>query len=168
MTKEQIVALAVKLFAVFLLIYGLGQLASIIPLSYYDNISVGAWITIAGLGLFFAGIILFLWFFPLFISRKLLPSDEVKEGESIASVKDIDVIAFSILGLWVLASAVPDMVYWILMWMTVLSKSSGDAMLTEQVINTTVTVLEIIIGVWLLVGARGLRGLLRRMRYAGS
>jgi len=168
MTKEQIVALAVKLFAVFLLIYGLGSIGSIIPISYLDTIPASAWMTVAVLAIFFMGIVLLLWFFPLLVTRKLMPSDEIKQGESIASIKDIDVIAFSVLGLWVLTSAVPDMVYWILMWMTILSKTTGDAMLTEQVISTIVTVLELIMGVWLLMGARGLRGVIRKMRVAGS
>ena len=168
MTKEQIVALAVKLFAVFLFIYSFRMVSFIVPINYIEDISASAWVIAGSLVVIFICIVLLLWFFPLLIARKLMPSDEIKEGEAIASIKDLDVIAFSILGLWLLATAVPDMIYWILTWSVILSKELGDAMVTDQVISTIVTGFELIMGFWLLLGAKGLRGLLRRMRYAGS
>ena len=168
MTKEQIVALGIKLFAVFLLIYGIRSVAYLLPLSYFNDMSGWSWVMIGVFSFAFCCIALVLWFFPLIISRKLLPADDVKEGETIASIKDIDVIAFSIVGLLVLATAVPDIFYWILMWSVLLSGSLMEGVPANYMINTVVTVFELIIGFWLLLGARGLRGFIRRLRYAGT
>lgn len=168
MTKEQIVALGIKLFAVFLLVYGLRSITYIVPVYSMQTIPTVGWIIMAGLAVIFISIVYLLWSFPVLISRKLLPSDDVKEGESPASIKDIDVIAFSILGLWVLISSIPDLGYWFFMWMTVLNDNPEGVVYTQQKINTGVTIFEILIGFWLLLGAKGLRGLIRRMRYAGS
>ena len=168
MTKEQIVALAIRLFSVFLFIYGIRAIGTIVPINDLDQMSMMAWILTIVFALAFSAIAVLLWFFPLLVARKLLPVSDQKEGKSVVALQDIDVIAFSVIGLWILATAIPDMVYWIMMWSVLLNKVSINDVSFDYIASSVSTVLELCIGLWLLVGAQGLRGVVRRFRHAGS
>ena len=71
-----------------------------------------------------------------------------------------------ILGLWVLSTAVPDIFYW--STFVYLAKGIEFSLTPEHIGNIVVTVIEIIIGVWLVFGAKGLRGLRRLVRISGT
>ena len=83
MTKEQIVALVIRLFSVFLLIYGIRSVAYVVPLNDIQEMPVFAWLWVGLFLLLFISIVLLFWKFPLLIARKILPSDEIKDGESL-------------------------------------------------------------------------------------
>jgi len=166
--REQIVALAIRVFAVFLLVYGLRSLSTFVPIGYINDMASEAWIWIAVFAIVLFGIVWLLWFFPLSIARKLLPRTTQKSTEVAVSAQEIETIAFTVLGLWVLSTGVPDIIYWITYWLTIANASVDPDISLDRLGYTLATVMEIIIGVWLMFGAKGLRGLLHRMRYAGS
>ena len=168
MTKEQVLGLAVKLFAIFLMVYGLRTITIVIQVADSASGFSGVWWIAGGYLLIFSCIALLLWFFPVTVSRKLLPKDDRKPGESDISLKDIDIVAYSILGVWLLATTIPEVIYWILVLSTMEHKGLLPFMSHSRIASVIATVIQFGIGVWLLIGAKGLRGLIRKLRYAGS
>lgn len=169
MHKEQIVGLAVRLFAIFLGFYTLRYASSFLPYVSApppNNIS-----------LLFAGAVVLppilaavlMWYFPLALANKLIPDIKTKDAPVPLDAGGIEVVAFSIMGLWVLTSAIPDIFHWATYVYQVRNKHFGYFELTpENVGNIVSTVVELVIGVWLLFGSRGILGLIRRARYAGK
>jgi hypothetical protein len=73
------------------------------------------------------------------------------------------------MGLWVLTSAIPDIFYWVTFVYRIKSVNVGSTELTPENIGYIVsTIVELVIGFWLLFGSRGLLGVIRRARYAGA
>lgn len=109
-----------------------------------------------------------MWFFPLTVATKLIPN--VKPEESAAfGAGGIEVVAFSIMGLWVLTTAIRDIFFWITFAYRVKNVGLGISELSpEDVGNIVATVVELVIGFWLLFGSKGLLGIIRRVRYAGN
>ncbi len=168
MQKEQIVAIAVRLFAIFLVVYAFRHASSMLPLTNYpppQNISY-IFIASATLPLLLAALLL--WIFPLTIAAKLLPRSRRTESAGALSATEIQAVAFSILGLWVLTTAVPDIFYWIT-YVYVMKNGGVDNSAFSPNLSGRIgaTVVELVIGIWLLFGARGLTGLLRLARTAG-
>ena len=167
MTKGQIVGLAVKLFAIFLFVYSLQKLVNVLPW-FSPDVTI-SWIAITYAvcyGLALVLICLVLWFFPLTVAKELIPFES---GQPTTLSQDsILSIAFVILGLWVLSTAIPDMVYWSI----VISQSREMGLSWQDAAadvkgNTYATILEIIIGLWLLLGAKGLKNILLAVRALG-
>jgi hypothetical protein len=109
---------------------------------------------------------LLMWIFPLTIAGTILPKIKTSGRSVPLRVNEIQVVAFSILGLWVLSTAVPDIFYW--STFVYLAKGINFSLKPEHIGNVVATVIELIIGFWLLFGARGLRGLVRLTRSSGT
>jgi hypothetical protein len=167
--KEQIVGLAVRLFAIFLAFYTLRDASSL--LAYIsapppNNIS-----------LVFAGALVLppilaavlMWYFPLALANKLIPDIKTKDAPVPLDAGGIETVAFTIMGLWVLTNAIPDIFHWAIYVYQVKNKHFGFAdFAPEHIGNIVSTVVEFVIGFWLLFGSRGLLGLIRRARHAGA
>lgn len=168
MTKEQIFGLAVKLFAIFLFVYGLRSLTGVIQIADTASGYSGIWWVAAGYLFIFVSLALLLWFFPVSVARRILPKDDRKVGEADFSLNDIDVVAYSILGVWLLATTIPDVIYWLLVLATLEHKGLIPYMTHTRIASVIATLIQFGIGVWLMLGAKGLRGLIRKLRYAGA
>ena len=164
MQKEQIVGLAVRLFAIVLVIYTIRYGSSLLPMTRPPgNVS---FLLIAGFTVPLLLAALLLWMFPLIIVGTILPEIKTSGSSVPLEAGEIQIVAFSILGLWVLSTTVPDIFYW--STFVYLAKGIKFSLTPEQVGNIVATVIELIIGFWLLFGAKGLRGLLRRVRISGT
>ena len=99
----------------------------------------------------------------LFESRRLACTPLSPAGQQVQEV------AIIVLGLWVLASALPDTAYWLSMVMFT-SGAGFEAFtwLPENKANIVATALEVVIGFILFFGARGLSNLLYRIRYGNT
>jgi hypothetical protein len=167
--NEQIVGIAVRLFAIFLLIYTVRYLSDYIHVLMGESYFKGNITPLIILTILPFIVVILLWFFPLKVAAKLIPKINSAEQPVNLGNNEIEHIALSILGIWVLASAIPDVFYWsIFIYMI---KSSGmvvGALRPENVGNIVAIIIEIIIGIWLLVGSKGIIGIIRRLRYAGG
>ena len=165
MTNAQLVGLGVRLFSVWLAVYCLRTL----PAMFYGNrwdvydermLAIAAVVTAILLAA-----CLFLWFFPLTVASKLIPKTSlavpvVPPGEHLQAA------GFCLLGLWVLSSAIPRTVNFVILYYY--SRQEPTPGLFERTYATAAeAVAEIAIGVWLLFGARGLLEILRSARTAG-
>lgn len=164
MKKEQVVGLGVRLFAIFLVVYTIRYGSSLLPMTRApDNVSL---LFIASFTIPLLLAALLMWMFPLTVAGTILPKMKAS-GRSVPLRRDeIQVVAFSILGLWVLSTAVPDLFYW--STFVYLAKRINLSLTPSHIGNVVATVIELIIGFWLLFGARGLRGLVRVLRSSGT
>jgi hypothetical protein len=110
-----------------------------------------------------------LWFFPVSIASKLLPSySRPPEPGNPIRLEEWQTLGVICIGLWGLCRAIPDAIY----WSTFLNVSfSGDAGVSalgpDHKAGIVATGAEILISTWLLLGARGFAALLFRIRTAG-
>jgi len=167
--KEDIVAIASRLFAISLLITLAGNGAAFAHFVHENSGSaVETALVLCVIGLVPVTLAAVLWFFPLTIARKLLPVLRVTPPPLSAPREHVEETAVFVLGVWVLASALPDLAYWIVTFARIDSADVASAWLPEQIGGMVLTALSLLIGVWLVLGARGLIGAVRRLRYAGS
>jgi len=165
--KEQIVGVAVRLAAVFLALYtvryatGLIQYTSAPPPNTVSPWFIG---TIATTHLAAAAL---LWFFPLAVAKKLIPDLGANQERTPLDIYDIQAVAFSALGLWVLTSAVPDVFYWATYFHQANQAGMNRQLPPASVADIVSTAIHLVVGFWLLFGARGLAGLIRLARHAG-
>lgn len=167
MTSAQIVGLGVRLFAVWLVVSVLRH----VPGMWQFNASVeggsSAYVVTVVVGVLLLVLAAGLWFFPLTVAKNLIPSSSKTDYVQVP-LDQAQSVGFTLLGLWVLASAVPDAFYWLFLIYRASIPETLFGLRTSDYANVVSTAVEVILGVWLLFGARGLLGLLRRARSAGT
>lgn len=166
MKKEEIVGLAVRLFALYIAISILGNVGKLVAYMRFGtsgDISPGVLVPAIGIPL---AVALILWLVPLTIARKLLPVTKAAPKERRPTLAEYQAVAFSVLGMWMLAEHLPAVFSWI--GYALYLNANPSASLTEyEYGKLAATVGGIVIGFWLLFGARGFVGLLRNARSAG-
>lgn len=193
MTARDFVYLAFRLFGVFLLINTLSSVpafyASFVAFMSYDTASPSiGMILITHLGLLIPiAIGLGLWFRADWFIERLFndpPLEEYDSADEPASepdmavseesadpplgVESIQAAAFSVIGLWILTSAVPDFIT--TLWHG-FEKSPDDALqLFKEMFSVmrppdfVAVIVRLAIGLWLFLGSAGIAGLLRKLR----
>jgi len=171
MSREDFVAIGARLFAVYVGIKTILAIpASIQALSSGDGMT---WAWLYALALLIAiAICVFLWFFPLTVARKLLPvMKEARSEQSIDASVGLS-LGLTLLGVWFLAQGILDSLYWLLLVFQTKkltqSQSYGFDWQPDQVASMAVTVLELVIGAWLILGSTGIRRLIYKFRYGNS
>jgi len=145
MSPHQIIAVAVRLFAVWLVLSGTGT-----ALSIYFAGDLPLALTIAAVA---AILVLALWLFPQTIARKLL-SSPVSESAATATPDLWLTMGCSLIGLWLLSSALPAVISNIFV---LHFKSSALDDSTRAYVGLARYLLEIVIALWLILGAKGFR-----------
>lgn len=169
MNKEQIVGLVIRLFAVFLVVYSLRLMSSLFTFATVEPIDYISSAIIFLFGFSPILIAIILWRFPLAIASKLIPKPTETKHTSAWGETEIQIVAFSTLGLWVLSSAIPNAFYWVTLVNRIKSVSFGNTSLSpENVAGIVSTITQIILGFWLLMGSKGIVGLVRKLRHAGG
>jgi hypothetical protein len=166
MTNAQIVGLGVRLFAVWLIVYVSRLGPGLWTFNQRQDDTIGIIVVAIVLSLMFL-IAVLLWVFPLTVASKLIPRSSLAQSTSLP-IEELQRCGFLLLGLWVLSSAIPSFIrYGFLLY-----HSLRPGAMVELGLNLPAAMLqtgtELIIGIWLLFGARGLLGLLRWARRAGT
>lgn len=156
MSKHQIIALGVRLFAIFLFVLSIDNLMTLLAwLGRDEAINVSAAIYSAIFATIVFLVCVLLWFFPMTIAGKLLPAEQ---GNAVpVGLEGIAIIGFVLLGLWVLTNAISDAVYWGVMMRVASSYGGWQGLDVGTRASIIATGVEILIGLWLVLGARGLR-----------
>lgn len=82
--------------------------------------------------------------------------------------KDFQAIGFSLVGLFVLVQAVPDLTGEILSFLMIEeNEMMNQAAINHRMVRAGVFMIQLIIGVGLLLGANSLAGLLKKLQKAG-
>lgn len=167
MTNAQIVGLGVRLFSIWLALYVVSILPSMWSFVGRDLKSSSGAAIVVLLVIAMAVVALLLWMFPLTVARKLIPRSALDQPTPLP-IEQVQSVGFSLLGLWCLSGAIPSLFWW---GVTLYHSTRPEPRLALEPANYAAlaqTIAELLIGVWLLFGARGLLGILRWARSAGT
>jgi hypothetical protein len=157
MSPHQIIAVAVRLFAVWLAVTTVVSAPTfymqLIEVEVSSTASLAAAVFVAALAL---GIVYVLWRFPLTIAGKLLTTASQEPVES-ASPDLWLAMGCSIVGLWLITSHLPTLVTMLVFG------GIGEWSVSVWLPNLT----GLALGLWLVFGARGFRKLFWWTRHAG-
>lgn len=169
MTPVQIVAVFLRLLVIAWVLYMLGQGYVVFSFFTLETWPPSNRVIVVGTILLQLAICVVLWFFPVTIANKLLPAySKPPDPQTPPRMLDWQALAAACLGLWIVSRAVPDLFY----WLTFVSMSSGGGldgagMDPENKASVATTVVELVIGLWLILGAKRIAALLLRARTAG-
>jgi hypothetical protein len=168
-SREDIVAIAVRLFAVYLvmtsvrLAAGLFQFASMGGDQGYGMVAMAATV----LPMLAAAALL--WFFPLTVSRSLLPVVKQPLPALSPDARTFEEVGLTLIGIWLVAMALSDAAHWTLFAAMMARTDDQTIWLSpDQKANIIVTFLELGLGAWLVLGVRGIVGTIRRLRGQGD
>jgi hypothetical protein len=167
MNKEEIVAIAVRLFAIALALYSFSNLPGMAI--FYDQMKMPeATYLFAGLTLSIFIIAILLWTFPLTVARKILPKSSSNSKIGDWSYEGILTCGFIILGIYFLYHAISDSMYWLYIWKYSESFEGNRIKLnTDQLAQIYATMAEFIFTMILIFGSKALSGFLVKLRHAG-
>ena len=112
-------------------------------------------------GIFALIISFILWFYPSTISSKLsYPADDMGEKSNYA--KALGEILIAILGLYILANAIPDLVYHIVLY--IVSNNENLKIMPIDRAASIATIVELIIGLFLLYGSDLIHKVVQRLK----
>lgn len=168
MNREDLVAVAARLFSVYLAVTAIFFLASSVSMNYHETGTVPlASIIAAAIVAFIVSALL--WFFPLSIARRLLPAmGDSKSGKPIGSSNALG-IGLTLLGVWLLAQSVPDVIYWSIYWK--IAHASGDpnmALQAPEIARMVSAGARLVIAILLIVGSARLQNMLHRLRFGAA
>ena len=165
MSREDVVAVACRVFAIFLLVTVLRSAPSAIALLDNDETQPGLSLVLFVMAST-VGLCALLWFFPLSIARKLLPAMKEPRSEAPMNGPVALTVGLTILGVWVLATAVPDAIYWATLFVAT-SHIANDyfSWTHEQIADIVATITQLIIATWLVFGSSGIKRVIFRFRY---
>jgi hypothetical protein len=150
MSPHQAIAVAVRIFAVWLAIYVLRTIPAFFIQGRGDT---GGLVAAAIVVLLTLGVALLLWFFPLITAQKLL-SSPVAGSASSATPDTWLAMGCALIGLWLLSSAIPTLVRDGLVLYYAGSHYDDTSTVKHWIIYNLV---QILVATWLIFGARGFR-----------
>ena len=165
MSREDFVAIASRLFAIFLLVLIARSIPSAIALIGQEGPkpSLTLIAVVLGSGLALCAV---LWFFPLTIARKLLPVMKQPVSGSPMTEQVALSVGLTLIGMWVLATAIPDTAYWTTIFLMTRKLESGYfGWGHESIANVVATIAQLALAVWLIFGSSGIGRLIERYRY---
>jgi hypothetical protein len=167
MTNAQIVGLGVRLFAIWLAIYVVRQTPGFIFVNSRDVTGSGVVIVTITVAIVLLFICVALWRSPLAVARKLIPQPTLDQPSRLP-VEQLQTVAFCLLGLWLLTEALPHAAYVATIVYHSWRPNASVGLSPWEYANIAQVFTELIIGLWLLFGAKGLLGILRWARHAGT
>ena len=165
MSREDIVAVASRLFAVFVFVFTLRTVAGAVHVvTAGENMVSLATLVVIVLALL--SITALLWFFPLTIARKLLPVMKEPRSEHALDASTSLSIALTAIGIWFLANAIVDATYWLILYSRVHNSDvTGFEWTPDQLANMAATIIELAISLWLIFGSTGIKHMINRIKY---
>ena len=165
-TLEHIVALTVRLFAIVLGLFATREAVSMLPYVYEQG-----WHDItylyASFSIFMVVAAIFLWYFPITITRGLIKFKEPGKTEiNSATAEEVQIVGLSVLGIYLLFHVMSDIFYWGYIWLVSQRSTEIHMQLTnEQVGSIVATIVELFFVLFLLLGTKRVVGLLHTLRY---
>jgi hypothetical protein len=165
MSREDFIAVAARLFSVYIVLTTIMTLASLMWSPSAEgaagSYAIGATVVV--------GFAAYLWFFPLTIARKLLPVMREPRSEESLDASVALALGITLIGLWFLAQAVTKILYWAAL-AAVVARHHEDAFewTPQQYASMVSTAVEFVVALTLVLGSNGIRKLLYRLRYGNA
>ncbi len=163
MTKKEIVSLSLKLAGIYCLIMAISHFGHAIP-SIVILGRRGFWSMLLLLSLTPFVLLLLFGVYLIFSSKlpsKMASSMIEEEKTTSFTFQDIQVLAFSIIGVWLLSSAIPNFIQAIVQT-TILYSSSRQSVSVYFMSQIVAAVLKLALGIYLFSGGKGLAKLWQR------
>ena len=163
MTNAQLLALGVRLFCIWLVVYLLRHVPALWLYFARDNFDREALTVVAVTTIVLVIVVVILWNFPLAVARKLLPRATLDTPTSTA-LEQLQSALFSLVGIWLISEAVPRFVHFSVVAYQANKMVPPIEMTAASYASVVETIVQFILGVWLLFGARALLRLIRWAR----
>ena len=162
MSREDFVAIASRLFAVFLVLGVVRHLSALIMMARTHDM-FGYWAALLALPPLLAAVLL--WRYPLAVARKLLPVMKEPAAPLDPRSQTALALALTAIGIWLLAQGLVAASYWVTFLLHPAESLQAHPPLgPSQRADIVATVVELALGAWLVAGSRGLARALRRLR----
>jgi len=164
MNPHQTLAVTIRLFAIWLFLYYLSTTVGLFLYKHTPKDSLSP-LLIGFLGTsLICGL---LWHFPTIIAKKILPNSSITDESHTPLFDGWFSVGCTLIGLWILAKAIPAFaVYVIGDYLGHRLYSDSYVQDPEWTLNVSFVIFEILIGLWLFFGAKGLKKILHWARYA--
>ncbi|WP_370980205.1 hypothetical protein [Agaribacterium sp. ZY112] len=165
MTQITYLAVFIRLFSVFLFLYSLRQLGTVIEFVLFGTYGgLGATILVpilSSVPWLVTSIVL--WFFPTVISKKIIgSSDDQVEGS--LSAKSLLSVLLSGLSVYFLYYALVDSIYWFSYWRLLPQQAEmgyPTTMSADSIANVYATIFEVVASLCILLNSKKLAGSIR-------
>ncbi len=164
MTKREIAILSFKVLSIYTFIQAIDKSYYVLYYLIYNNqLDVSRRLnlvmtSVPSLLLALCGVIL--WFTAPLLATSIFKSTVPEDGSQ-ASSTNVQMIAFSVVGLFILATGVPDLVNVVVVMLTATSIEGGPR---SMIHNVVVLLLKIGLGLWLLFGSHKIVNFIRSMQ----
>lgn len=169
MSREDYVAIATRLVAVYLGVQLILQVPAVIEVLTQDGRTAGAWVYLLVL-LPILAVCAFLWFFPLTVARKLLPVMKESRSEQAIDASVGLSLGITLIGLWLLARGVIDASYWLTMLGIAGQMDEPEKLewTPNQIASMVSCAMQVLAGAALVLGSSGVKRLIQRYRYGDA
>jgi hypothetical protein len=165
MSPIQSLAVGIRLFSIWLLWYGLTHVSS----TYFTArgadhetllppFAIGAILVVA--------ICALLWLFPVFLAKRILPKQS-EEEKAKPVFEDWFSVGCSLLGVWAISKAIPALgSYLIINYLGQKMYPGSFNVAPDWPLHVTFNVFQLLFGLWLFLGATGIKKILTWVREA--
>ena len=154
MTPQQLVATAIRLFAVWLAISGVSLLSSITAATGAGLPNEGHTVAaVLFIGSIYLAAALALWLFPMVVAGSIIPRTKYTDQLS-AQPRQLAEVGCALLGVWLLAKSVPSVVWLVLRAFIIVDGSSSfSALNSESKLEIGVALAEATFAVFIILKA---------------
>lgn len=168
MSREDYIAVAARLFAVYVALEIVLRIPGVFQLFSQDQMT---WAGLSVLALLVAwGLCALLWFFPLTIARKLLPVMKEPRSEQAIDASVGLSLGLTLIGMWLLAQGAIDSFYWLIYVLRARQYEQGVNFewAPDQVASMVATGFEVCIGAFLLLGSTVVKRYIHQLRFGSQ
>ncbi len=148
--------LAIRITGIIIGLYAIKTGASFIYTASTTNETYPHWIPLTSSVLMF-GAALCMVLFPSIVAGKIIPQSTVVSKRPSLTSDEVELLAYSLIGLYFLVEAVLDISYMISLWYATKVHAFPWSWTPEHVATTVSIIFELIIAIWLLFGGRALK-----------
>ena len=165
MNREDFVAVAARLLAIYVIVVGIQFTFSAMAMNHEEPGSFTV-AMLLGLVALLGLVVVLLWMFPLTIARKLLPvMRDSSTGASIDGPMALT-LGLTLFGVVLFANSLGDLVYWIILWARTRTMEASEYVFAPaQVANLASAIVRFALSLVLMLGASGIRNALLRLRH---
>lgn len=161
MTPHQILIVGIRLLVIFWFFSILGQAGALV--ATVQNAAVSSTPFLISLGVQIVASVL-LWLFPATFARKLLRASNVPVQTGAVVSDEWRDLVFVGVGIFVLARALPDIIYWVIL---AAAPDTNSDFTLDQKAGVFASIVELAIGLVLTLGASAIGALVQKGRRVG-